>query len=409
MSRFQRHSDGEGQRATSLELFYDLVFVFAVTQVSHLLLTDLTWSGAAQALLILLVVWWAWNYTTWVTNELDPESSIVRLLLLAIMFLSLLMAVAIPDAFGDRALLFAGAYVAIQVGRHTFLTFATADAGTIERRRAGRILTWFVAAGVLWLAGGVAGEEARPWLWLAALAIDYSAPFFLFWVPGRSPLESTSWTVETGHFAERFQLFIIIALGESIVITGATTAGLDLDAARATAFALAFLSSAALWWLYFDYVAPVAERRLELASADRTQLARDGFTYLHVVLVAGVILAAVGDELVIAHPTDMLPGPEIAVVVAGPAVYLLGQVLFRLRLAGSLSWKRLLGALACLAVAALGPFVPALVLGGLTVCVLIAVIGAEQVAGVRRRARGEQSPLERLRSEGASPENARAN
>jgi low temperature requirement protein LtrA len=395
MSRFQRRSDGEGQRATSLELFYDLVFVFAVTQVSHLLLTDLTWNGAAQSLLILLVVWWAWNYTTWVTNELDPESSIVRLLLLAIMFLSLLMAVAIPDAFGDRALLFAGAYVAIQVGRHTFLTFATADGGTIERTRAGRILTWFVAAGVLWLAGAVAGGQARPWLWLAALAIDYSAPFFLFWVPGRSPLESTSWTVETGHFAERFQLFIIIALGESIVITGATTAGLDLDAARATAFALAFLSSAALWWLYFDYVAPVAERRLELASADRTQLARDGFTYLHVVLVAGVILAAVGDELVIAHPTDVLPGPEIAVVVAGPAVYLLGHVLFRLRLARSLSWKRLLGALACLALAALGPFVPALVLGGLTVFVLIAVIGAEQVAGVRRRARGEPSPLER--------------
>ena len=396
MNRFQRPEVGEGQRATALELFYDLVFVFAVTQVSYLLLNDLTWTGAAQALLVLLVVWWAWNYTTWVTNELDTESTIVRLLLLAIMFASLLMAVAIPEAFGSRALLFAGAYVAIQVGRHTFLTFAAADAGTIERRRAGRILTWFLAAGVLWIAGALAGPQARPWLWLAALAIDYSAPLFLFWVPGRRRLESTSWDIETAHFSERFQLFIIIALGESIVITGATTAALDLDAARMTALALAFLSSAALWWLYFDYVASVAERRLELASDDRTRLARDGYTYLHVVLVAGVILAAVGDELVIAHPTDVLPAQEIAVIVAGPAVYLLGHTLFRLRMSGTLSWRRLSGALACLVLAALGPFVPALVLLALTVCVLITVIGGEHLAGVRRRARGEPSPLERL-------------
>ena len=143
-------------------------------------------------------------------------------------------------------------------------------------------------------------------------------------------------------------------------------------------------------------MASVAERRLELASEDRTRLARDGYTYLHVVLVAGVILAAVGDELVIAHPTDVLPAREIAVVVAGPAVYLLGHTLLRLRMAGSLSRKRLLGAIACLALAALGPFVPALVLLVLTVCVLITVIGGEHLAGVRRRARGEPSPFERL-------------
>ena len=371
------------------------MFVFAVTQVSHLLLDDLTWRGTGQALLVLLVVWWAWNYTTWVTNELDPESTIVRLLLLGIMFASLLMSVAIPEAFGSRALLFAGCYVAIQVGRHTFLTFAAADAGTIERRRAGRILTWFVAAGVLWLAGGLADASLRPWLWIAALLIDYGAPLVVFWVPGRRRLEETAWNVETGHFADRFQLFIIIALGESIVITGATTAGLDVDIARIAALGVAFLSSAAMWWLYFDYVASVAERRLEQASADRTRLARDGYTYLHVVLVAGVILTAVGDELVIAHPLDVLPAHELAVVVAGPAVYLLGHVLFRLRMAGSLSWKRLLGALACISLAALGPFLPALALAALIICVLIAVILAEHVAVARRRAQGEPPPPER--------------
>src|SRR5919202_5987465 len=154
----RRRVTGQEQRATSLELFYDLVFVFAITQVSHLLLEHLTWVGVGQALLALLVVWWSWNYTTWVTNELDPESISVRLLMIALMLASLLMAVAIPQAFGERALLFAGSYVAIQVGRHLFLTFVAAEPGTIERERAGRILTWFVAAGALWVAGSLVGE-----------------------------------------------------------------------------------------------------------------------------------------------------------------------------------------------------------------------------------------------------------
>ena len=395
-SRFQRdHDAGEEQRATTLELFYDLVFVFAITQVSYLLLTNLTWEGAGEAILALLVVWWAWNYTTWVTNELDPDSTAVRLLLIAIMLASLAMAVAIPDAFGPRALLFAGSYVAIQVGRHTFLTFAAARSGTIGRERSLAILIWLSTAGAFWIAGALAEEEARVALWLVALAIDYVGPLALYRVPGRPKLASGTWEVETAHFAERFQLFMIIALGESIVLTGATTADFDLDAARLTAFGLAFLGTAALWWLYFDYVANIAARRLALAQS-ATVLARDGYTYLHVVMVAGVIGWAVGDELVIAHPTDELPTPEVVVLVAGPSVYLLGHVLFRWRMAGSPSWKRLTGAVACLAVGALGPVAPGLVLAALLVAVLVAVIASERIAGARRRARGEPSPLERL-------------
>jgi low temperature requirement protein LtrA len=396
MSRFQRdRGAGEEQRATTLELFYDLVFVFAITQVSHLLLDNLTWEGAGHALLALLVVWWAWNYTTWVTNELDPDSSAVRVLLIALMLATLIMAIAIPDAFGERGLLFAGAYVAIQVGRHAFLTFVAADPGTIERERAGRILAWFAASGALWIAGGFADGSQRTALWLAALAIDYVAPLFLYWVPGRQRLSGSTWDVETAHFAERFQLFMIIALGETIVITGVTTAELDLAATRIAAFSVAFLSTAAMWWLYFNYVARIAQRRLELA-ADRTRLARDGYTYLHAVIVAGVILTAVGDELVIAHPADELPAEELAAVVGGPALYLLGHVLFRLRMAGSVSWKRLGGALACLAVGGVAPIVPGLVVAALLVAVLGAVIAAEQIAAARRSARGEASPLERL-------------
>jgi low temperature requirement protein LtrA len=394
VSRFARPS-GEGQRATSLELFYDLVFVFAITQISHLLLEHLTWEGVGQSAVALLAVWWSWNYTTWVTNELDPESIVVRLLLIGLMLASLVMAISIPEAFGDRALLFAGAYVVIQVGRHLFLTFAAAERGTLERERAGAILVWFVAAGVLWIAGAIADGTARALLWVAALVIDYSAPLATFWVPGRRHLRGEAWQVQVSHFAERFQLFIIIALGESIVITGATTAELDLDVVRMAAFGVAFLSSAALWWLYFNYAARMAERRLELAE-DRTVMARDAYTYLHVVLVAGIVVSAVGDELVIAHPSEELPGREVAAIVAGPAIYLLGQALFRWRMAGSISGKRLGGAIACLAAGAVGAFAPGLVLAALVTGILVAVIAAEQVAGARRRRRGEPSPLERL-------------
>jgi low temperature requirement protein LtrA len=390
-----RRAAGVEQRATTLELFYDLVFVFAVTQVSHLLLGHLTWEGAGRAALVLLVVWWSWNYTTWVTNELDPSSTIVRLLLIALMLASLLMAIAIPQAFGAKALLFAASYVAIQVGRHTFLTFVAADRGTIERERAARILTWFVAAGVLWIAGALADGAARTVLWLVALALDYAAPLATFWVPGRPRLRPEVWEVVTAHFAERFQLFIIIALGESIVITGATTAELHLTTARVIAFGLAFLSTASLWWLYFNLVATIAERRLAQAE-HRTVLARDAYTYLHVAIVAGILLSAVGDELVIAHPTEELPSAELTAVVCGPALYLLAHVALRLRMTHGISTRRLAGAIACLAVGAIGTFAPALVVAALLVGVLVAVIVADQVAAARRRRRGEPSPLERI-------------
>ena len=394
-----RREAGVEQRTTTLELFYDLVFVFAVTQVSHLLLGHLTWEGAGQAALVLLVVWWSWNYTTWVTNELDPSSSVVRLLLIALMLASLLMAIAIPQAFGAKALLFAASYVAIQVGRHSFLTFVAADRGTVERERAARILTWFVVAGVLWIAGALADGSARTVLWLVALTLDYGAPLVTFWVPGRPRLRPEVWDVGTAHFAERFQLFIIIALGESIVVTGATAAELDLTTARITALALAFLSTAALWWLYFNLVAAIAERRLAQAE-HRTVLARDAYTYLHVAIVAGILLSAVGDELVIAHPTDELPSAELTAVVCGPALYLLAHVALRLRMTNAISTRRLAGALACLAVGGIGTFAPALVVSAMLLAVLVAVIVADQVVATRRRRRGQPSPLDRVAAPG---------
>jgi low temperature requirement protein LtrA len=396
----RRRTDEVSQRASTLELFYDLVFVFAITQVSHFLLEHLTWVGAGEALIVLLAVWWSWNYTTWTTNELDTETIPVRLLLLALMLVSLLMSVAIPDAFGEHALLFAASYVAIQVGRHVFLTFAAAEPRTIERERAGRILTWFVAAGVLWIAGALANGPARVALWLAALAVDYGAPLVLFWVPGRPRLEGATWDVGTEHFAERFGLFIILALGESIVLTGATTSESDLTPTRIIAFVIAFLSSAAIWWLYFTSVARLGEHYLEI-SEDRTTLARDGYTFLHVVFAAGIILSAVGDELVIAHPTEVLPAQEVVAVAAGPAIYLFALTLFGYRLTGTLGKRKLFGTLACVVVGSVSLFLPALVFAGLLILVLVAVIGSNYLVASRSKARGEASPIEQLEAEDA--------
>jgi low temperature requirement protein LtrA len=390
-----RRAEQTEQRVTPLELFYDLVFVFAITQVSHHLLEHLTWEGAGQSALMLLVVWWSWNYTTWVTNELDPESPVVRLLMIALMLASLTMAAAIPDAFGGEAALFVGSYLAIQIGRHTFLTFVAADRGTLERARAGRILVWFVAAGFLWVAGAVADGTARTALWLAALAVDYAAPLALFRVPGLRTLGEDAWRVSTGHFSERFGLFVIIALGESIVLTGATISEAELTTATVGAFAVAFLTTAALWWLYFTYVARIAERRLELA-ANRTRMARDAYTYLHVVFVAGIIVSAVGDELVIAHPSEPLAGAEVAAVVAGPAIYLLAHALFRLRLTGTVSARRLGGAVACVLVGVVAAGADAIVVAALVLAVLVAILALDQAVAARRRRRGEASPLERL-------------
>lgn len=373
-----RRGDGEAQRAATLELFYDLVFVFAITQVSHLLLDHLTWAGAGQAAIVLLAVWWSWNYTTWATNELDAETNPVRLLLIALMLGGLLMAIAVPHAFAERGLLFAVAYLAIQVGRHGFLTFVASDRGSVEREQAGRILIWFLAAGLFWVAGGLVEGDARSGLWLLALALDYIAPRVLFLLPGRPRLAAGSWRLASGHFAERFGLIVIAAIGETIILTGATTAGRELDAGTVAAFTSAFAGSAALWWLYFTSTQELSERSLD-GEASRTDRARDIYTYGHVVIVAGIILTAVGDELVIAHPLNPLGRAQLTAVIAGPVLFLLAQLGLQLRATHRLGRTRLAAIPACVALGLLGGHLPALLISAALVAVLIAVALRDQV------------------------------
>ncbi len=370
--QLQRRDDAETQRAATLELFYDLVFVFSITQISHLVLDRLTWVGAGQAAIVLLAVWWSWNYTTWATNELNPNTNPVRFLLIALMAGSLLMAIAIPDAFGDRGLLFAAAYLAIQVGRHAFLTLVAARRGTIEREHAARILVWFLIAGSFWVAGGLAEGGPRTWLWILALALDYVAPLAMFPLPRRPRLAAGSWRIASGHFTERFGLFVIAALGETIVLTGVTTGAHHLDIATIAALASAFAGTAALWWLYFVSTSRVGEQSLE-AESTRTGRARDIYTYGHVLIVGGIILTAVGDEIVIAHPLHSLEGPRLLAVAAGPTLFLVAQLALHLRATGRVAYSRVAGIAGCAAIGLVGSLLPSIVVGAALVATLVAV------------------------------------
>jgi low temperature requirement protein LtrA len=291
-------------------------------------------------------VWWAWNYTAWATNWIDPDRVAVRLLLVVLMLLSLVMSAAIPDAFGDRALTFAAGYVAIQVIRGAFMVVALR--GQRMSRNYAQLLAWSVMAGVVWIAGALADGDARLLVWIVALAIDYAAPLAGFRLPGLGATSMRDWTLAGGHLAERNQLVVIIALGESVLVTGATFSALPGSAAVVTAFVVAFLSSVALWWAYFAHHAEEGARTIS-GTYDPARMGRLGYAYAHAIMVAGIIVAAVGDEEVIAHPSGDLDFATAAVVLGGPALYLAGNALFNRALSGRVPRSRLL-AIAILAV-----------------------------------------------------------
>jgi low temperature requirement protein LtrA len=379
--------DGVAQPTTTVELFFDLVYVFAVTQLSHQILDDLTVGGVARAAFLLLVVWWAWINTTWMANWFDPGSSAVRGVLTAVMLGSLLMAAALPEAFGERAWLFAAGYVALQVGRNA------AAAWLLKRRHRlrdvfGRLVVWSAASGVLWLAGAALDGDQRLMLWIPALALELAAPVAGYWLPRRGRAATTDYDIEGGHFAERCQLFIIIALGESIVVTGATASEAGLTSTVVLCLVVAFVATAALWWLYFGAGAEHARVALS-TSDDPGRLARDGYTYLHLPIVAGIIAAAVGNDLLIAEPHHALPGVGLAMLVGGPALFLVGESLFHWRVLGAIRADRLVVAGLLVLLLPLGTQLSALALSVIVAALLSVLVAWElRVLGRRRAARG---------------------
>jgi low temperature requirement protein LtrA len=366
-------------RVTYAELFFDLVFVYAVTQISHTLLGRFTPLGAVQVTLLFLAVWWVWVYTTWITNWLNPELTPVRILLFLLMLGGLVLSTSIPTAFEGRGLWFATAYAAMQVGRTIFWLASIPPHRTLVRWNAIRILVWLSASAVFWILGGFAQGHSRLMLWSVALAIEYVSPAVRFWIPyyGGSTVEE--WAVEGGHMAERCAGFIIIALGEAIVVNGATFAELTWTSQTIGAFVSAFVGSIAMWWIYFHKGAEAGSELIS-KSSESGRLARLAYTYLHLPIVAGIVLSAVADELVLQHPNGAPDLRTISTAIGGPMLFLIGTILFKHSIRGFLQLSHGVGIVVLAILAWFARDLSPLMLSALTTAIMIIVAVWESVS-----------------------------
>lgn len=324
-----RNHGGGHAAVSNLELFFDLVYVFAVTQLSHLLLHDLSWLGALETAVLFFAVWWAWMFTTWATNWIDPDRAVNRLVIGAVMVASLVMACALPEAFNDHAGQFAIGYVAVQLGRTLYTSYAMGEWQRDSNTNMLRAAIWFAVAAIPWIAGVLVTDTAlRLVCWIVALAVEYTGPLAFFWVPGIGRSGPRDWVISGSHMAERCALFIIIALGEGLVMIGATYATAQAAPGLGWALLAAFAGSFAMWWIYFD----LGARRGAEHIASHTNpglIARQAFTYWHIPIVAGIIVLAVADELVLAHPLEPSHFDFVLIVTAGMTSFLIGTMTFK--------------------------------------------------------------------------------
>jgi low temperature requirement protein LtrA len=375
----QERRELEEKRVGPLELFFDLVFVFALTQVTKLMSDNPTWEGLGQGMLVLAALWWAWGAYSWLTNYIAADEGKERLLMFAVMGAFLIAALAVPHAFDDDALVFAIAYAAAR-WLHIFI-FAEAnddvDAGMAIRRLA---RTAIPGPALLIIAGLVDEGTLRAVLWIVALAVDFSGPY-VFGVRG--------FRISAGHFAERFSLIVIIALGESIVAIGAGLTG-ELDAGIIVAAVLGLVIACSQWWAYFDVVAVASERRFRRAQGDElTRIARDSYSYLHLPMIAGIILIALGIKKTVGDVDEPLKTVPAVALFGGIALYYAGHIGFRLRNMGTLNRQRLLAAILSVVLIPLVIEVDALVALAVAAALtaMVATYEALRFAEARRRVR----------------------
>ncbi len=361
-----------------LELFFDLVFVLALTQCTALMLGNLTWEGLAQGIVVLALLWWTWAGYAWLTSVVDPEEGGVRIALLGAMAALLIAAVCVPHAFDDRALEFALAYAAVRAAHIALFVLASREDALLRRSVAGLATSTGIGVALL-IVGALAGGTGQAVLWGLALLIDMGVPYFF---------GTEGWHLSPGHFAERHGLIVIIALGETIVALGVgADVGLTLGVTAAAILGIALVFE--LWWTYFDVVSIANAVRLVRAPAGREQnaLARDVYSYLHFPLVAGIELAAVGIHEVLIHPSDHLHTVPAFALLGGVAIYLLGHVFIRLRGVSTLNRQRLGLGILFLALVPVAVEVPALVPLGVLVALLAAMIRYETAVYGEGRAR----------------------
>ncbi|CAM3613709.1 low temperature requirement protein A [Nocardiopsis gilva] len=375
---------GEVPEVGAIELFFDLVYVFTVVQISHFLLGHLTLIGIAQSAVLFLAVWWGWNYTAWAMNWINPQSVAVRLLTALLMLCGLGMAIALPHAFTDEGPLFALSYVVLQLVRSSFMVWACR--GSVLSRNYAHLLSWSAVASVVWVIGAFAPEEMRLPLWVLALLIDYAAPLLNFYIPGRGGTPMSTWPLHREHLAERNRLVFIIALGESILIMGFTLEEVELTAPVVMATLLGFAGLVLLWWNYFGL--RIEEEVEQDPEGERqTAIARSAFAYAHAVMIAGAIVVAVSIEQVTFHPTGHTETPVAWCLVGGPILYLLGNLLYIHAIAGVVALSRIvvIAVLAALGIAAVTThaFPPLVLAGAVTLCMLALALFGSRI-GARR-------------------------
>jgi low temperature requirement protein LtrA len=355
----------EDERVTPLELFFDLVFVLAITQCTALMSHHPTWSGVAQGMLVLGVLWWGWVGYAWLTSVIDPEQVAARLVIFAAMAALLIVSLCVPEAFGSLALTFALAYGVFRVAHIALFMLASADEDGLRHSVLGLAVSTFVAVSLL-AAASLFDGLAQGALWALALLLDMAGPYFF---------GSEGWRLVPGHFAERHGLILIIALGESIVAIGVGAAG-ALDLGIGTAAVLGVGLAAALWWTYFDVVALISARRLAEAETGRVQneLARDSYSYIHFALVAGIVLSAFGIKVTIGHTGAHLHAVPAFALLGGIAIYLLGLVGFRYRHIRSVNRRRLGLAIVLLILVPVATEIPALLTLAIADLLLLALI-----------------------------------
>jgi low temperature requirement protein LtrA len=358
----------DGEQVTPLELFFDLVFVLALTQCTTLIARTPTWEGMLKGLLVLGMLWWSWGGYAWLTSVVDPEEGTVRLAMFVAMAAFLVCALCVPGAFGAEALLFACAYAAVRAAHIVLFLLASREDAGLRHSVIGLAVSTAIAAGLLFVAAFTSGV-VQLGLWGLALLLDTGGPF-LFGVEG--------WKLVPGHFAERHGAIVIIALGESIVAIGIGSRAV-IGTGIVIAAVLGVAIAAALWWAYFDVVAIVAARRLAKAPAgrERNEIARDSYSYMHFPMVAGIALIAVGMKLTIEHVDDPLKLVPAAALLGGAAMYLLAHVAFRLRNMHTLSRQRLLCSFVLLALLPAGAALPAIATLGILAALLVALIAYE--------------------------------
>jgi low temperature requirement protein LtrA len=360
----------EERRTSPVELLWDLVFVFALTQVTTLLSHDLTWTGFGHGMLVLALVWWAWSAYVWAANAEQEKSRVLRGVLLLGMVFIFIAGLSLPHAFGDRATLFACTYAGVRLLHLALYAHASRRGSASWSAIAGFAATVVIGMALL-IVGSILDDAMRVLLWTLAVAIDYAGPAWLT----RERLRGLQ-QVAVAHFAERYSLFVIICLGESIVAIGLSADGRPIDADLITAVALGLLATIGLWWTYFDRFASTAEARLR-AHDDPVLAAADGYSYLHLIIVAGVIVFAVGMKVAITDLGEPLSDPARLALCGGVAMYLLGNVAFRLRMVGAVGYAKLAGAAGLLAVFALGGGLSALWVTALAALVLATLCGLE--------------------------------